>query len=203
MRSRAAATRPTAHAAASHLEPTSIARSDHCRAPWTSPVSIRSYVRTTASHACAGVSSLTLEQAFRPGEPAAHRCHQRGIQEQVHRDANRCPGRRDRVAGLDGQRVRALPRLDGHVEMAGRVRDLPEQRQIARTRQAVRVGLHEDLVGLVPISARCRLSAHAGRSSHAAVTADGYRRIELAHAYGLRTTNPSQEESWTVRTSTA
>ena len=57
MRSRAAATRPTAHAAGSHSEPTAMARSDHCRAPWRSPVSIRSYVRTTASHACAGVSS--------------------------------------------------------------------------------------------------------------------------------------------------
>ena len=74
---------------------------------------------------------LTLEQAFRPGEPAAHRRHQRGVQEQVHRDANRCARRRDRVAGLYAQRVRALPRLDGHVEMAGRVGDLAEQRQIA------------------------------------------------------------------------
>ena len=101
---------------------------------------------------------LTLEQAFRPGEPAAHRRHQRGVQEQVHRDANRCTCRRDRVAGLYAQRVRALPRLDGHVEMAGRVGDLAEQRQIARTREAVRVGLHEEVVGLLPISPRCRLS---------------------------------------------
>ena len=86
---------------------------------------------------------LTLEQAFRPGEPAAHRRHQRGVQEQVHRDANRCACRRDRVAGLYAQRVRALPGLDGHVEMAGRVGDLAEQRQIARTCEPVRVGLHQ------------------------------------------------------------
>ena len=67
---------------------------------------------------------LTLEQMLGPGEPAAHRRHQRGVEEQVHRDADRCARRRDRVAGFDAERVRALPRLDGHVEMAGRVRDL-------------------------------------------------------------------------------
>ena len=164
MRSRAPATRPTAQAAASCFEPTSIARSDHCRASWTSPISIRSYVLTTASHAWAGVSSLSLEQVLRPGEPASHRRHQRGVQQQVHRDADRCARRRDRVAGLDAERVRALPRLDGDVEMAGRVRDLREQRQIGRTQEAVRVGLHEELVGRLPISARRRfpraLEAH-------------------------------------------
>ena len=101
---------------------------------------------------------LTLEQAFRSAEPAAHRRHQRGVQEQVHRDANRCTCRGDRVAGLHAQRVRALPRLDRHVEMAGRVSDLAEQRQIGRTCEAVRVGLHEEVVGLRPISPRCRLA---------------------------------------------
>ena len=101
---------------------------------------------------------LTLEKAFRSGEPAAHRRHQRGVQEQVHRDANRCACRRDRVAGLYAQRVRTLPRLDRHVEMAGRVGDLAEQRQIRPICEAVRVGLHQDVVGLLPISPRCRLS---------------------------------------------
>jgi hypothetical protein len=42
---------------------------------------------------------LTLEKAFRPGEPAAHRRHQRGVQQQMHRDANRCARRPDSVAG--------------------------------------------------------------------------------------------------------
>jgi hypothetical protein len=41
----------------------------------------------------------SLEQAFRSAEPAAHRRHQRGVQEQVHRDTNRCTRRRDRVTG--------------------------------------------------------------------------------------------------------
>ena len=38
------------------LEPISIARPAHSRALGRSPVSIRSYVRTTANHACADVS---------------------------------------------------------------------------------------------------------------------------------------------------
>ena len=101
---------------------------------------------------------LTLEQVFRPGEPAAYRCHQGGVQEQVHGDANRCACRCDDVAGLDRQRVHALPRLDGHLKMACRVRDLAEQRQIGRTQGPFRVGLHEELVALGPISARCRLA---------------------------------------------
>ena len=101
---------------------------------------------------------VTFEQAFRPGEPAAHRCHQRGVQEQVHRDANRRTCRRDRVAGLYAQRVRALPRLDRHVEMAGRVSDLAEQLQIARICKAVHVGLHQQVVSLLPVSPRRRLS---------------------------------------------
>ena len=42
MSSRASATRPMAHAAGSHVEPTSIARRAHCWALGMSPVSIRS-----------------------------------------------------------------------------------------------------------------------------------------------------------------
>jgi hypothetical protein len=42
-----------------------------------------------------------LEQPLGPSEPAAHRRHQRRVEEQVHRDADRRVGRRDRVAGLD------------------------------------------------------------------------------------------------------
>ena len=100
---------------------------------------------------------LTLEQAFRAGQPAAHRRHQRGVQEQVHRDANRCARRRDRVAGLYAQPVRTLPGLDRHVEMAGRVGDLAEQRQIRSICEAARVDLHQDVVGLLPIALRRRL----------------------------------------------
>ena len=111
-----------------------------------------------------GCVLMTLEQLFCPGEPAAHRRHQRGVQEQVHRDTDRCARRRDRIAGLDAESVRALPRLDGHVEMARRVRDLREQRQLGRTQEPVRVGLHEQLVGRLPISLRRRfpgvLKAH-------------------------------------------
>ena len=101
---------------------------------------------------------MALEQAVRTGEPATHRRHQRGVQEQVHRDTNRCASRRDRVAGLSAERVRALPRLDGHVEMAGRVGDFREQGQIGRTQEPFRVRPRQELVALLPVSARRRLS---------------------------------------------
>ena len=137
---------------------------------------------------------LTLEQVFRPGEPAAHGCHQGGVQEQVHRDANRCTCRRDNVASLYRQRVRALPRLDGHLEMAGRVSDLAEQRQIGRTQEPLRVRLHQERVAP---SQSPRAAASRARWTLIARprNRDGYGRIDVAHASGLRPTNPSQEES--------
>ena len=101
---------------------------------------------------------MTFEQVLGPGEPTAHRCHQRGVEEQVHGDADRCARRPDRIPGVDAERVRALPRLDGHVEMAGRVRDLAEQRQFSWTQEPVRVGLHEELVAHLPIPIRRRFS---------------------------------------------
>ena len=82
-------------------------------------------VRSDDRQPCVGGRlPLSLEQVLGPGQPASHPRHQRGVQEQMHRDADGCARRRDRVAGFDAERVRALPRLDGHVEMAGRVRDL-------------------------------------------------------------------------------
>ena len=113
---------------------------------------------------------MTFEQAFRSGEPSAHRRHQRRVEEQVHRDADRCPGRGDGLAGLYRQRVRALPRLDRHVEMARRVRDLGEQRQLGQAIGPSGVGRHEEVVRLAPnLPARPPL-ARRRRSSHSAVT---------------------------------
>ena len=70
----------------------------------------------------------TFEKPLRSRQPAAHRCHQGSVEEQVHRDANGCTCGRDLVTGLHARRVGALPRLDGHIEMAGRVGDLAEHR---------------------------------------------------------------------------
>ncbi len=139
-------------------EPTSMARSG----PLPSPLEVAGQhplVGADDRQPCVRRRLLpSLEQAVRPREPAAHRRHQRGVQQQVHRDANRCARRRDGVAGLHAERIRALPRLDGHVEMAGRVGDLGEQGQIGRTQEPVRVGLHEELVARLPIPARRRFS---------------------------------------------
>jgi len=71
---------------------------------------------------------LTLEEPLRSSQPAAHWCHEGGIEKQVHRDANCRPCCRDVVAGLHGSRVSALPRLYGHIEIAGRVGDLAKNR---------------------------------------------------------------------------
>ena len=76
----------------------------------------------------------------------------------MHRHANRRPCCRIGVAGLHAQRVRALPRFDGHVEMPRRVSDLGEDREIGRTREAVRVRLREEFEGRLPIASRCRIT---------------------------------------------
>ncbi len=156
----------------------SVARGAHfdgALGPLPSPLDVAGQHPLVRSDGCQpsvrGRLLLTLEQLFRPGEPAAHRRHQRGVQQQVHRDSNRCACRRDNVAGLHRQRVRALPRLDGHVEMAGRVSDLAEQRQIGRTQEPLRVGLHQEPVALVPISARRRLARALDAHRTSAVTA--------------------------------
>ena len=70
----------------------------------------------------------TFEKPLRSCQPAAHRCHEGGVEEQVHRDANGRACGRDLVTGLHARGVGALPRLDGHIEMAGRVGDLAEHR---------------------------------------------------------------------------
>ena len=69
-----------------------------------------------------------LQQPLGSCQPAPHRRHQSGIEEQVHRDANRRAGCGVLVAGLHAHRVRALPRLDRHVEMPRRVGDLAKHR---------------------------------------------------------------------------
>ncbi len=81
--------------------------------------------------------ALTVEKPLRSCQPAAHRCHERSVEEQVHRDANGRTCRRDLVTGLHARGVGALPRLDGHIEMAGRVGDLAEHRQIGGGQEAV------------------------------------------------------------------
>ena len=72
--------------------------------------------------------ALTFEQPLRPCQPAAHRRHEGGVEEQVHGDTNGGAGRRHLVTGLQARGMGALPRLDGHIELAGRVGDLTEHR---------------------------------------------------------------------------
>jgi hypothetical protein len=54
--------------------------------------------------------------------------------------------------------VGALPRLDGHIEVAGRIGDLTKHRQIGRRQAAVRVRLHEQVECLLPVALRCSVT---------------------------------------------
>ena len=91
-----------------------------------------------------------LEEPLRPRQPAAHRRQEGGVEEQVHRDADRGPGGRDRVTGQQARRVRPLPRPDGHIEVAGRIGDLAQHGQIGGGQEAVRVRRHEEVESLLP-----------------------------------------------------
>ena len=73
---------------------------------------------------------VPLEQALRPLHPAADRRHQRGVHQQVQGDPARRASRRERVTGTHRLGVRAFPRLDGHLEMAGGVGGLGQQPEI-------------------------------------------------------------------------
>jgi hypothetical protein len=72
--------------------------------------------------------ATTLEKHLRSCQPCAHRCQEGGVEEQVHRDADRSRSGSDGVVGPEGSGVCALPRRDRHIEVAGRIRDLTEQR---------------------------------------------------------------------------
>ena len=142
MRSRASATRPSAHAAGSR---SSRARWPAGPTPSVGQVAgqhplVRANDRKPSARRCL---TPIIEEPLCPRQPAPHRRHEGGIEEQVHRDANRRPRCRVGVAGLHAQRVRPLPGLDGHVEMPRRVRDLAEDREIGGAREAVCVRLRE------------------------------------------------------------
>ena len=101
---------------------------------------------------------LTFEKPLGSCQPAAHRCHQCRVEQHVHRHANGRTGGRDVVTGLEACRVGPLPRLDGHIEMAGGIGHLAEQRQIGGGQGADHVRLHEEVECLLPGSPRCRVT---------------------------------------------
>ena len=50
----------------------------------------------------------------------------------------------------------AFPRIDGHIEITGHVGDLAEQREIRGSQDTGRVGLDEEVEGLLPVPTRGR-----------------------------------------------
>jgi 4-oxalocrotonate tautomerase len=101
--------------------------------------------------------ALAVEQVLGACEPAAHGCHERGVEQQVHRDAHRGTAGRDSVAALHTRGVGAFPRLDRDVEPTRGVGDLAEHGEIGRGQRAVRVRRHEEIERLRPLAARRRL----------------------------------------------
>ena len=102
--------------------------------------------------------------------------------------------------------VRPLPRLDGHVEVAGGVGNVGEQREIGGAEEAVRVRLHEEVEGLLPVAPRRGVTGALDEAStrtiahrtpplvHRRPGADrnrgGYRGNSLAHASRVGATRP-------------
>ena len=95
---------------------------------------------------------VPLEQALGSSYPASDRRHQRGVHQQVQGDASRRAGRRERVAGPHRLRVRAFPRLDGDLDMAGGVGDLGQKPEIVEREPGVLVGPDEQAVGPRPVT---------------------------------------------------
>ena len=82
-----------------------------------------------------GILILPVEQSLRACQPAPHRCHQRGVEQQVHRDPDRRRCRRDLIACPHAGRVGTLVRLDRHIEVSGRVGHLAKKRLARRGRR--------------------------------------------------------------------
>ena len=109
----------------------------------------------------------TVEQALRPCQPAAHRGHERGVEQQVHRHANRRTGRVHLLSRLYACRIRAFPCFHRHIEVAGGIGNLAQERQVGTVEKAGRVRLHQELERAVPLSPRRRIP---GALSDGAVT---------------------------------
>jgi hypothetical protein len=112
---------------------------------------------------------LAFEQLLRSSQPPAHRRHQRGVEEEMHRDANGGAARRELVTALQARGVGALPRLDGHIEMAGGVGNLAEHRQFGGCQEAGRVRLHEEIECFLPDSPGGRVTCALDEAKTSAI----------------------------------
>ena len=145
---------------------------------------------------------VPLEQTLRPLHPAADRRHQRGVHQQVQGNPARRASRGERVTGTHRLRVRAFPRLDGHLEMAGRVGGLGQQPEIVDRQEGLLVGSDEQVVGPRPVTGGGRLASLLRparfRSRRPPLTGpqqdprpvrgnpEGYPRNSLPHAFQVR-----------------
>src|SRR5688572_19652730 len=73
-------------------------------------------------------------------------------------DADRTPCRHESVARPQPLGVDTLPRIDRHVEMAGRIRTVGVQGKARPIEELARIRFDEELVGVLPVAARGRVT---------------------------------------------
>jgi hypothetical protein len=72
--------------------------------------------------------ATTVEKVLRSRQPGTYRCHEGGVEDKVHGNADGGSGGCDRVIGMDERGMRAFPRRDGHIQMPSRIGHLSEHR---------------------------------------------------------------------------
>ena len=121
-----------------------------------------------------------IEELLGATQPATHRCHQGGVEQQVHRQAHRGAGRRCGLAGGHQSCVCALPGLDGDIEVPRAVGGVGEHRQIREADLAARIRLPEQVERCRPLTTGCGVVGtleDAARCTIAHRGAPIYRRL--------------------------
>jgi hypothetical protein len=99
-----------------------------------------------------GRPGISVEQVLGPLEPRPYWSQQRRVEEQVHGHTNGGSRGRETIAGLNARRIRALPRVDGHIQMTRGVCHTREKRQVDSSERRARVRFDEELVCVWPVA---------------------------------------------------
>ncbi len=97
---------------------------------------------------------VVLEELLGSRQPAPHRCHEGGVEQQVHGHPHRGACRGERVTHGSELRVDVLPRPDGHVEVPRPVRDVGKHRQIGDAQPTGRSCLLKEIERHLPLGSR-------------------------------------------------
>ena len=95
---------------------------------------------------------FTVEELLGSGQPAPHRRHEGGVEEQVHGHPHRGARRGERLARGAQLGVGPLPGVDGHVEVPRPVRGVGKHRQIGHAQLTMSVGLLKQIERDLPLA---------------------------------------------------